>query len=424
MNRIVRGALFIGCVAALAAACAPVASGPLATTPPPGTVGASPTPTNATPLIVGIIVPFTESAIHSEFGVAQQRAADLYLQRHGGVLGGRPTKIVYEDESVVAALDTVKATQLVETEHADVLLGLLGTDGAYAVRNYADAHHVIFIATNASGNALTRTVASCDPSCLSPYVFRTSYSAWQLSEPLGAWAAGTGVKAFDVVSADDGFGTESAAAFIEGLQTAGGAATSTSAVQPGTDWSSVIDGITTQPTRNVFAAFAADEAVSFITAWDRAQLSGKGYRLFGPGPLGDAEVLANVGRAGVGVTTASFWSSSLDSPENRALTDLFAKTYQDETGNPSPANGYVVEMWDAMTALDLALQKTNGSLTPEGLIGALESAAFMSPRGQFAFDHGTHNVIEDIYIREARATTSGVSNVVIATVAGVADPGQ
>jgi branched-chain amino acid transport system substrate-binding protein len=312
----------------------------------------------------------------------------------------------------------------VETEHADVLLGLIGTDGAYAVRNYADTKHVLFIDTNASGNALTRTVAGCTPSCGSPYVFRSSYSSWQLAEPLGAWAAGNGLKAFDVVAADDAFGAESAAAFIEGLGTAGGAATVQSVIQPSTGWSKVVAGIAAQPTKNVFAAFAGGDAVSFIKAWDEAKLTGRGYKLFGPGPLADVDVLTQVKGAAAGVTTASFWSSTLDNPENKALMDLFAKTYQDEKGNPIPADSYVVEMWDAMTALDLALQKTDGGGAPDVLIAALQGVSFNSPRGAFAFDQGTHNVVQDIYIRQVQATGGAASNVVVGTISKVADTGR
>jgi len=232
------------------------------------------------------------------------------------------------------------------------------------------------------------------------------------------------VKAFDVVAADDAFGSESTAAFIEGLGTAGGATTAHSLVQPGTDWSKVIAGIAAQPTKNVFAAFAGGDAASFITAWDEAQLAGKGYKLFGPGPLADVDVLAQVKGAAAGVTTASFWSSRLDNPENKALMDLFAKTYQDEKGNPTPADSYVVEMWDAMTALDLALQKTNGSGATDVLIAALKGVSFNSPRGAFAFDQGTHNVVQDIYIRQVQATGVAASNVVVDTIPKVVDPGR
>ncbi len=424
MTRIINRTLLIGCVAALASACAAAAPTSPAATVLSTTAPSAASSQAAAPLIIGIIVPFTESAVNSNFGVAQQRAAELYVKQHGGKLAGRDVKLVYSDESITGSLDVTKATQLVETEHADVLLGLIGTDGAYAVRTYIDGKHVVFIDTNASGNALTRAVAGCTPSCKSPYLFRTSYSSWQLSEPLGAWAAKHGATQFYVVHAIDTFGTESATAFADGLATQGGVATAQVAAPAGADWAKVVDAIVAQPTKNVFAAFAGTDAIGFISAWDRAHLSDKGYRLYGPGPLTDLDVLAQVKAAAAGVTTASFWSSTLDNPANKALQDLFAKTYQDESGIPVPVDSYVVEMWDAMTALDQALQATNGSTASDALVAALESVSFKSPRGDFAFDRSTHNVIQDVYIREVRATGVAVSNAVVDTISKVSDPGR
>jgi len=128
--------------------------------------------------------------------------------------------------------------------------------------------------------------------------------------------------------------------------------------------------------------------------------------------------------AAAGVTTASFWSSALDNPQNSALMALFTKTYQDESGNPVPADSYVVQMWDGMTALDHALQKTNGSTEGDALAAALEGVSFNSPRGPFAFDKDTHNVVENIYIRQADASGVSVSNAIIDTIKAVSDPGK
>ena len=426
MNTAVRRPLLIACVAMLAAACSPASptAPPASQTPastPPATAGPTVAPK---PLTIGILVPFTESAVNSDLGVAQQRAAELYLQQHAGMIGGREARLIYSDESVTGALDVVKAKQLIETEGADVLLGLIGTDGAYAVRTYIDEKHVVFIDTNASGDALTRDVAGCTPSCESPYLFRSSYSNWQLSEPLGEWAANKGATQFYVTFADDTFGTESANAFTEGLAKQGGTVTAQTAAPAGTDWATVVAAIASQHTTNVFAAFALGDAAGFIRAWDTAHLSDKGYRLYGPGPLSDADVLAAVNAAAAGTMTASFWSSTLDNPQNAALAALFAKTYQDEDGNPVPADGYVVEMWDAMTALDLALQQTGGNTTSDALVAALQGVQFKSPRGDFAFDPSTHNVVQSIYVRDVQATGVSASNAILDTIIDVSDPGR
>jgi len=58
------------------------------------------------------------------------------------------------------------------------------------------------------------------------------------------------------------------------------------------------------------------------------------------------------------------------------------------------------------------------------LIAALEGVSFDSPRGPFSFDHGTHNVVQDIYIRQVQTTGVAASNVVVGTIPKVSDPGR
>jgi branched-chain amino acid transport system substrate-binding protein len=393
----------------------PIASPGAPATAPTPEPSAAPIATSAPSLTIGLLVPYTESAVNSERGLAQKRAADLYLAQQGGLLGGQSASIVYGDESLNGALDVTKAQELVQ-QNAFAVLGLLGDDGAAAVRAYADANKIPLIVTGASGNALTRTAPS-------PYVLRASYTNWQLSEPLGEWAAGKGAKAFDVVHASDTFGTESAAAFVEGLGKAGGKATSDVTAQPGGDWAALVASIKAQPAKAVFAAFAGADATAFIGAWADAGMAAAGYSLYGPGPLAGVDVLATVKDKAVGITTSSFWASTLTGADNTTLATLFPKTYQDEAGNPSPVDADVIEMWDAMRAVDAAV-KAAGTSSSDAFSQAVAGASVTGARGVFTFGPQTHNVVEDIYIRQVTATGGSVANQVVATVPSVADPGH
>lgn len=415
-------ALVLACASVLISACAASTEG----SPSPAATSASTRPPEVPlpPLTIGILLPFTESAVHNELGVAQKRAAELYVQQQGGRLGGRDVKFVYSDESIDGALDVIKATELVEHEHADLLVGVVGDDGAYAVRSYLEGKKIVFIDTHASANALTRAVLGCKPTCESRYLFRSSFSNWQLSEPLGEWAARNGTKAAFLCYADDTFGSESAAAFAAGLAKNGGSDTGRTAVPSGSDWGKVAAMIRAQPTKDVFAAFASADAEGFLEAWAKAKMSDAGYRLFGPGVLTDVDVLAKVKDSAAGVTTSLFWSPGLDTPENKALVELFPKTYKDEDGNPAPANAYVVEVWDAMKALDVALAAVKGGTSSDALVTALEGVRITGARGLLAFDQTTHNVVQDIYIRQVRIVKGTATNWVVDTVKSVADPGK
>src|SRR5260370_1149458 len=91
-----------------------------------------------------------------------------------------------------------------------------GAPAATQLRDAAIAAKIVYLDTNASTNLVARG---------NRFTFRVAPSSWQLGEPLGEWAAKNGQRSFFVVNADDAFGTETAAAFIEGLTKSGGAPT-------------------------------------------------------------------------------------------------------------------------------------------------------------------------------------------------------
>lgn len=397
--------------------------------PPASSPGSSAAASStAAPLRIGVLVPFTESALDSDIGASQRRAADLYVKLQGGKLGGRDAQLVYNDESLLdAATNELRIQQFLEQDHVEILLGGASTAGAYQLRNVADHKKVVYIDTNATGNALTRATSGCAPSCKSHYVFRSTSTSWQLSEPLGEWASKNGQKDFYLAVVDDAFGSESAAAFIEGLAKNGGRATGRVAVPSrGGGWAKVVAGIKAQPTKSVFAAFVTDDAERFVEAWEAAGLREAGYHLYGPGPLADAQVLKATKQAGLGIVTSFQWSTDIDIPENRMFNDAFKTAYKDEdTGQPLAPDGYAVEMWDALRVLDTALAATKGDTKDtEALIAALEGVSARTPAGAFAFDKATHNPVEDIYIREVKTANGALINAVVTKIASVKDPGQ
>ncbi|HZP97713.1 MAG TPA: ABC transporter substrate-binding protein [Candidatus Limnocylindria bacterium] len=381
----------------------------------------------AGPLKIGVLVPYTESALDSDIGASQKRAADLYLRLHGGKLGRRDVSLVFNDESALdPGINTVRLRQFLEQDHVELLLGGAGGPAAYLMRDVAEASKLVYVDTSAAANALTRTTSGCTPSCKSRYVFRTAPTSWQLSEPLGEWAAKNGPKEFYAVYADDDFGTESAAAFAEGLAKNGGKVTGTSAKAEKTgDWPKVVAAIKAQPTKNVFAAFFTEDAERFLAAWEAAGLRAAGYTLYGPGPLAGGQVLKVAKEAALGAVTSFPWAPDVAGAENAAFVDAFRKAYTDEdTGQPLAPDGYAALMWDAMAVLDRALAVTKGEAkNADALVAAMESVSLSAPGGPLSVDRVTHAAILDVYIREVRATGGAFANVTTAKIASVRDPG-
>lgn len=371
---------------------------------------------------IGILVPFTESAIDADVGASQRRAADLYLKLKGGKLAGRDVQLVYNDESALdPSTNTVRIQQFLEQDHVELLMGGVGAGAATLLRDAAEKAKVVYLDTNASANALTRGARS-------RFVFRVAPSSWQLGEPLGEWIARNGQKDVFIINADDPFGAETAAAFVDGLAKGGGTATGRRAVpeKGGADWKKLVAEVRTQPAKSVFAALVTDDAEGFLTAWEAAGMRAAGYRLSGPGPLADAEVLKATKQAGLGVTTTFPWSAELDSAANKQFVDAFQKTYQDEdTHQPLVPDGYAAEMWDAMAVLEHALGETKGDVkSADALIAAIEQVSFDGAGGPVRFDPATHARTEDVYVREVRASGGRLVQAIIEKIPGVKDPSQ
>lgn len=409
-----RSFLVTASAAALAAACAPAGTAGNA-----ATSAASAAPTAGKALKMGQLLPFTK--VYAELGNSMKRATDLYLKNAGGKLASRPVQVIYEDEANDPQVGLQKTQKFIDQDNVDVMLGIVATPIAYAVRNVIDSSKLIFIETNAGGNALTRTTPGCKPSCKSPYIFRASFSSYQISEPIGEYLSGKkGLKEAFVFIADYGFGTESAADFTTGFAKNGGKITGTLKAPLGSaDFTPFVTQLKAQPTKDIYSFFSGADAVKYIKAWNDLGMPSAGYKMNGAGFLTEQDVLREVKEGANGATTSLFWAFELDNPENKAFKDLFQKEY-----NLLP-DVFAVQAWDGMRALDQALQKVSGDTSDkEKLIRALEDVKFKSPRGDFEFDKDTHNPIQDMYIREVRTVNGQAVNVVVDKVGRVTDPGK
>ncbi|HEY0781220.1 MAG TPA: ABC transporter substrate-binding protein, partial [Thermoanaerobaculia bacterium] len=402
--------------AAALAACAPATStgGNAASS-----AGATAAATAGKAMKIGQLLPFTK--VYAELGNSMKRATDLYLKSKGNKLANRPVTVVYEDEANDPQVGLAKTQKFIDQDQVDVMLGIVATPIAYAVRNAVDSAKLIFIETNAGGNALTRTTADCKPSCKSPYIFRASFSSYQVSEPIGEYMSGKkGVKEVFTFVADYGFGTESQADFTTGFAKNGGKVTGTLKAPLGSaDFVPFVTQLKAQPTKDIYSFFSGADAVKYIQAWNQLGLPAAGYKMNGAGFLTEQDVLAVVKDQANGAITSLFWAVELDNPENRAFKDAYQKEY-----NLLP-DVFAVQAWDGMRALDEALQKTNGDTSDkQKLIAALEAVKFNSPRGAFEFDKDTHNVIQDMYIREVKTVNGQAINTIADKIGRVTDPGK
>jgi len=416
--RLSRRAFLISSSAAALAACAPSTTGGNAASSAPATTAAA-AATAGPPLKLGQLLPFTK--VYAELGNSMKRSTDLYLKLKGNKLANRPVTVIYEDEANDPQVGLAKTQKFIDQDKVDVMLGVVATPIAYAIRNAVDSAKMIYIDTNAGGNALTRTTNNCTPSCKSPYIFRTSFSSYQISEPIGEYMASKkGVKEVFTFVADYGFGTESQADFTTGFTKNGGKITGSLKAPLGSaDFVPFVTQLKNQPTKDIYSFFSGADAVKYIQAWSQLGLPAAGYRMNGAGFLTEQDVLAVVKDQANGAITSLFLAVELDNAENKAFKDAYQKEY-----NLLP-DVFAVQAWDGMQALDLALQATKGDTSDkQKLISALEAVKFNSPRGAFEFDPATHNPIQDMYMREVKTANGQTVNTISDKIGRVTDPGK
>jgi len=408
--RLTRRQFLIASSAAALAACGPAAVAP--------TAGGSPSASPGKTLKIGQLLPFT--GVYAELGNSMRRATELYLKLNDNKLANRPVQLIYEDDANVTATGIQKTQKFIDQDQVDVMMGVVPTPLAYGIRNAVHAAKMIFIDTNAGGNFLTRDVPNCTPACKSPYIFRASFSSYQISYPIGDYLSAKGTKDFFLAYANYGFGTESAADFTTGIKKNGGSVTGNVAPPLGNaDFAPFVTQIKNQPTKNVYSFFSGADAIGFIKTWNQLGLTAAGYKLYGAGFLTEQDVLKEVKDLANGIVTSLFWAVELDNAENKKFVADYQKQY------PLLPDVFAVQQYDGMRALDEALKKLGGDTSDKDKFSkALEDVSFKSPRGDFAFDKTTHNPIQDIYIREVKTQGGQTVNTISDKVAKVTDPGK
>src|SRR5712691_9753890 len=409
--KLTRRQFLVATSAAALAACGPAAA--------PNAATATAAATAAKPLKLGQLLPFTK--VYAELGNSMKRATDLYIKSRGGKFANRPVPSpIYEDEANDPQVGLQKTQKFIDQDQVDIMLGVVATPIAYAIRNAVDSAKMIWIETNAGGNALTRTTTDCKPSCKSAYIFRSSFSSYQISEPIGEHFGKKGVKDVYIFISDYGFGTESAADFTTGFKKQGGNITGTLKAPLGNaDFLPFVTQLKAQPTKDIYSFFSGTDAIGYIKAWNQLGMPAAGYKMNGAGFLTEQDVLKEVKDQANGAVTSLFWAVTLDNAENKAFVDAYQKEYS------LLPDVFALQAWDGMTAVDLALQATKGDTSnKDAFIAALEGTKFKSPRGDFEFDKETHNPIQDMYIREVKVQGGQAVNTIVDKIARVTDPGK
>ena len=346
----------------------------------------SPAIAQSAPLKVGLMLPYTGT--FAKLGQFIDDGFKLYVEQKGGKLGGREIVFVQVDDESKPEAATDNMNRLVGREKADVVVGTVHSGVAMAMVKVARDTKTMLIIPNAGANDAT------GPAC-APNIFRTSFSNWQSTYPMGKVMADAGIKTVATITWRYTAGTEMIGAFAENFTKNGGKIVEDLTVPfPEVEFQALITRIATLKPDAVFSFFAGGGAVKFVKDYAAAGLN-KTIPLYGAGFLTDGTIPAQ-GEAANGIRTTLHYADNLDNPANLAFLKAFkAKTSKD-------GDIYAVQGYDAAALLDIGLTSAGGDAAArDKMIAAMGAAKIDSPRGPLSFNKA-HNPIQNIYLREVK----------------------
>ena len=101
-------------------------------------------------LKIGLLSGF--SGPYAAFGPDMANSIDVFLDKHNGMVGGLKATVIKEDEGAVPQDALNKARKLVEQDRVNVLMGLVSSANALAVRDLLDGSKTPTIITNAGAD--------------------------------------------------------------------------------------------------------------------------------------------------------------------------------------------------------------------------------------------------------------------------------
>ena len=354
---------------------------------------------------VGLMLPYTGT--YAALGNAITNGFKQFVEENGGKLGGREVEYFTVDDESNPAKATENAKKLVSREKVDVLVGTVHSGVALAMAKVARDTKTLMIIPNAGANDLT------GPLC-SPYVFRSSFSAWQPSYAMGEALAKKGLKNIATVTWKYSFGEESVAGFKEAFEKGGGKVVKEMTLPfPNVEFQPFLTEIASLKPDAVFVFFAGAGAAKFVSDYAAAGLKNS-IPLYGPGFLTDGN-LAAMGGAGEGLLTTLHYADGLTNAKDAAFRTKYAAAYKMQP------DVYAVQGYDAAQMYEAGLKAAGGDpAKQEELIKGMASATIDSPRGPFTLSKA-HNPVQDIYMREVK----GNENVVVEVVSkALADPAR
>ena len=362
----------------------------------------------ATPIKAGVLLP--SSGVYAGLGNDQTLALELGFDAFGREVAGREIELVYADSEAKPSTGLAQVKKLVLRDRVDVVVGIISSAVAGAVRDFIHNAEVPLVITNAGNDHVTG--AQC-----SPWILRSSFSNAQISREMGPWMAAQGYRNVFLMAFDYAAGHQAMDAFRGGFVAAGGSVVGEEYPPLGEteDFGPYLAKIRAAGPDAAYVFFAGGPAIKFVKEWAAFGLHGE-VQLAGAGWLNSALYIDAQGDDAAGTLGILNYVPSIDTPENHAFQERF------RAAHGRAGSEFGVAAYDTARLIVEALRATGGNTDDKAaLAAALRATSFDGPRGPFRIDPATNNVIQNVYIFEVQKQGDGVAAVVQEVIPRVQD---
>ena len=347
------------------------------------TVLTIPTNARAEELRIGFIAPMT--GIFAQVGKDMVNGFQMYLDEHGGKLGGMEVKFIVEDDQAKPDLGVTKAKKLVLQDKVQMFIGGVLASTGYALAPVSSELKTIYIASIPAADDLTQRQAD-----KYPLFFRTGWSSSQPHHPLGQWACDQGYKKIVTIGADYAFGYEAVGGFQKAFEDCGGKIIQKIWPALGTkDFGPYIPTIKADADA-VFTLMVGPMSLQFPK-----QLRAAGYKkpIVGGGTSYDEFALPFMGDEVIGDVSALQYSAALETPKNEAFVKAYRAKYAKVPSYFSESNYTTAQL------IDDVIKKAGGKWPgSEKFIDMASAEKIDAVRGPVSFED--RNPVQNIYIKK------------------------
>jgi branched-chain amino acid transport system substrate-binding protein len=324
------------------------------------------------PMTIGAIEILTGP--NNKYGIAIKNGFDLALDsvnKNGGVLGGRPLAIAYEDSAGNKDQAINAARQLIGRSKVPLILGPTLSNEMFAAGPVANERKIPIVGTSTTANGIT---------AIGPYVFRTSLpEADVVPVTLKTAQQKLGIKKVAVMYGNDDAFTKSGYDVMKSALEKLGIETLTTETfgSKDTDFSAQLTKIKgLNPDAIVVSALV--EAGSGILLGKKALGFPEKVRVIGGNGLNAPKVMEIAGDAANGTLVGSPWFVGKSDPASQKFVEAYKAKYNMEPDQ------FAAQAYDTLFIVAKAINDA-GAAEPEKIKDALGKVKYTGVMGPFAF---------------------------------------